>query len=230
MLKSISTFSGKAIKFYLNLVQPNDFPKNIRMMNPYKSKDVQNIVQTFYSKYFNDNNKRIFIIGINPGRFGGGITGISFTDPVALIEKCGISNDLGTKKELSSEFIYKVIDNFGGTEKFFSKYFLTAIYSLAFLKDGKNFNYYDDKILLKKIKPHLMESIKRQIEFGCSEEIVICLGKKNSEFLSEINQELKYFKEIKTLNHPRYIMQYRRRFLQEFINEYLRTLNQKKIK
>jgi len=219
-------FADKAISYFLSQDIIPNLPKSIEVLNPYKNENVIDLVKKFYKNFYNDNNKRVYIIGINPGRFGGGITGIPFTDPVVLREKCGIPNNLGSKKELSSEFIYKVIDSFGGAEKFFSKYFLTAIYSLAFLKDGKNFNYYDDKILLKKIKPHLVESIKKQINFGCSDEFVICLGKKNAEFLNEINNELKYFKEIKTLNHPRYIMQYRRRFFKEYIKEYLWTLNQ----
>lgn len=218
------TFSDKAVSYFLNLHTPLGLPKNIEVLNPFKNDNVRNITENFYEKYYHDNQNRTFIIGINPGRFGGGITGISFTDPVALREKCGISNDLGAKKELSSEFIYLVIDSYGGTDEFFSKYFLTALYSLAFLKDGKNFNYYDDKALLKKIKPHLIKSLKKQIDFGC-DDVVICLGKKNAEFLNEVNLELKYFKEIRILNHPRFIMQYRRRFLKKFINEYLQVLN-----
>lgn len=220
------TFSDKAVPYFLNLYAPSGLPKNIQVLNPYKNDNVRKITKNFYKKFYNDNNKRTFIIGINPGRFGGGITGISFTDPVALREKCGISNDLGKKKELSSEFVYLVIESFGGTNKFFSKYFLTALYSLAFLKDRKNFNYYDDKALLKKIKPHLIKSLEKQIDFGCRDDIVICLGKKNAEFLHEVNLELKYFKEIKVLNHPRFIMQYRRRYLKNYINEYLQVLSQ----
>ena len=62
-------------------------------------------------------------LGINPGRFGGGLTGISFTDPVALKKYCGIDNQLRNKEELSSKFVYEVINHFGGVNKFFSKVF-----------------------------------------------------------------------------------------------------------
>jgi hypothetical protein len=42
------------------------------------------ICSSFYQKYYADNKKRSLIIGINPGRFGAGVTGIPFTDPIRL--------------------------------------------------------------------------------------------------------------------------------------------------
>ena len=219
------TFAEKAILYFSDLNIPPKLPNSVKVLNPYEDNLVKEITKKFYKKFYNDENNRTFIIGINPGRFGGGITGISFTDPVALRNKCGIPNNLGIKKELSSQFIYWVIESFGGTKKFFSKYYLTALYSLAFLKDGKNFNYYDDKQLLKIIKPFLIESLKKQIDFGCYKGSVICLGKKNGEFLQEVNNELNYFKEIKILDHPRFIMQYRRKLLNNYIDEYLNVLH-----
>ncbi len=41
---------------------------------------------------------RYLILGINPGRFGGGITGIPFTDPIRLQNICGIENDFQKNK------------------------------------------------------------------------------------------------------------------------------------
>ena len=108
------TFAEKAIKYFTNLKSPINLPPKIYIANPYESKEVKRVVKKFFIKYFNDNNKRIFIFGINPGRFGGGLTGISFTDPVALKDECGIENNLGKHKELSSRFIYKFINEFGG--------------------------------------------------------------------------------------------------------------------
>ena len=98
---------------------------------------MQNAKQ-FYNRFYNDTNKRIYLIGINPGRFGGGTTGIAFTDPINLQVKCEIENKFAKKQELSSDFIYKLIDEFGGVENFFSKFYLTALYPLALIKDGKN--------------------------------------------------------------------------------------------
>jgi len=53
-----------------------DLPQEIEVMNPFKDKATMQICTQFYKKYYSDNNKRRMIIGINPGRFGGGITGI----------------------------------------------------------------------------------------------------------------------------------------------------------
>lgn len=214
-------FADRAINFFLNISYPENLPANIKTMNPYETADVKAIISAFFKKYFNDNSKRILAFGINPGRFGGGITGVSFTDPLALEKFCGIENKFKKKTELSSEFIYLFISKFGGVQKFFSKYFLSALYPLALIKDGKNYNYYDEKKLFLLLKPSIIQTIKDHIDLGCSTETVISLGRKNSLYLDEINQEEKFFNKIIVLDHPRYIMQYKRKQLDKYINEYL---------
>ncbi len=222
------TFSTKALSYFNNLEIPPKKPKHVELLNPYKYKEVRSVVNSFFNKYFNDNKKRTYVLGINPGRFGGGITGIPFTDPVALRENCGIENSLGNKKELSSEFIYLMMEKYGGTEKFYSDFYISALYPLAFIKNGKNYNYYDEKELWKFSKPLIAESISEQINFGCNKNVVISLGKKNAEYLSKINEEYNFFKEIKILEHPRFIMQYRRKKLNEFLEKYINILNNNK--
>jgi hypothetical protein len=60
-------------------------------MNPYKEEELaMRISSEFYRKYYSDENKRHLILGINPGRFGGGVTGVPFTDPKRLISECHI--------------------------------------------------------------------------------------------------------------------------------------------
>jgi len=139
------SFANKAKKYFCNLIAPKIFQNKVEMINPYVQKEVRFAVKSFYQKYFNDTNQRRFIFGINPGRFGGGLTGISFTDPVALSEECGIENNFGNKKELSSKFIYRMISEYGGVKKFYSKIFLSALFPFALIKDGKNYNYYETK-------------------------------------------------------------------------------------
>ena len=131
---------------------------------------------------------------------------------------------MSSRRELSSEFIYKVVEKFGGAEIFFTKYFLTALYPLAIIKDGKNHNYYDSKELYEIMKPLLTESVREQIKFGAEKSFAVSLGKKNAKYLEEINTELNYFREIKVVVHPRFIMQYRRKRLHEFISKYLETI------
>lgn len=194
-------------------------------MNPYESDAVRFFIKKFYAKFYKDDKKRIFMIGINPGRFGGGLTGIAFTDPVALRENCGIENNLGNRKELSSKFIYMVVEKFGGAREFFSRAFLTALYPFAITKEGKNFNYYDDKSLSEKLKPEIIQTIKTQINFGAYKDFAILLGKKNAEYFADINEEHKFFKGIIVLEHPRYIMQYRLKNVDHYIKKYLEVIS-----
>lgn len=225
MIPTMPTFARKAIRYFTDLKSPSRLPSGIGLLNPYENVNVQSAVKEFYQKFYNDNRKRIYILGINPGRFGGGLTGIAFTDPVALKKHCGIDNSLGLKEELSSKFIYEVIAQFGGVKEFFSKFFLSAVYPLALIKDGKNYNYYDDKKLFSFLKPHLIQSLKAQFEFGADSRVVVCLGKKNAEYLKVLNDELKLFRKIEVLDHPRFIMQYRKKKINCYIDQYINVLN-----
>lgn len=218
-----TTFADRAIDFFLNLSAPENIPGNIKILNPYKNEPVRNIVYEFYKKFFNDCNQRIMLIGINPGRFGGGITGISFTDPVSLEKHCGIQNEFDKKTELSSTFIYSFIKSYVKVEEFYSKFFISALYPLALTKDGKNYNYYDDKITYKYLKTSIAGCLQKQVELGISRKFAVSLGKKNYKFLNEINRELNLFERILVLDHPRFIMQYRRKKLTEYIGEYAKV-------
>jgi hypothetical protein len=219
------SFADKAIKYFSNLSPPENLPRGINVLNPYSNKNVTDVVKKFFKKFYDDKKKRIFVIGINPGRFGGGLTGISFTDPAALRKNCGIENDLGTRKELSSIFVYKVIEQFGGVENFFSKLFLTAIYPFAIIKDGKNYNYYDEKRLFESLESEIVKSVSAQIEFGAIKETAIILGKKNAKYFIPLNEEHNFFNNIVVLDHPRYIMQYRLKKIDDYISEYLRVIS-----
>lgn len=218
-------FSTKAANYFLNLETPDKNLKGINIINPYESGEVRKTVNEFFTKFYGDNKERLFMIGINPGRFGGGLTGISFTDPVALREHCCIQNNLGSKTELSSKFIYEMIAAFGGTEEFFSKVFMTALFPLALTQNGKNFNYYDDKKLFNTLKPEIKKSLETQILFGSKKEKVLILGKKNAEFFNLINNELGIFRNIIVLDHPRFIMQYKQRFKKAYIKNYITAID-----
>ena len=220
------TFGEKSINFFLNLSKPSRLPDGISVMNPYENGKTQHIIKTFYKKYFNDNKQRVFIIGINPGRFGGGLTGIAFTDPINLEKKCGIKNNFDKKPELSSRFIFKMIDFYGGVRKFYNKFFLSALYPLALIKDGKNYNFYDTKALYKSLKPEILQSFNHQVNIGARKDIVVCLGKKNEKYLKELNEDLGYFEKVITLDHPRYIMQYKFKKVDEYIQKYLSVLSE----
>jgi hypothetical protein len=219
------TISEQIVNFYSALDIQFSLPEGIEVMNPFKTIEVKRIVNSFYSRFFNDNNKRIMILGINPGRFGGGVTGIPFTDPIRLEKQCGIANTFNKKPELSSVFIYDVISAFGGPEKFYSLFYISAISLLGFMKDGKNYNYYDSKELLTKLNDFIRECLMEQMDFGITNDICFCLGAgRNFEVLKTLNEDLSLFNNIYSLPHPRWIMQYRQKRRGEFVKLYIDAL------
>ncbi len=194
-------------------------------MNPFKDKYTYNICKQFYHKYYNDNNPRHLILGINPGRFGGGITGIPFTDPLRLASVCSIENNYQKKQELSSVFIYDMIASFGGAESFYNKFYISSVSPLGFTRNNKNLNYYDDRNLEQSLKEFIIENIYLQLKFGISRDVVFCLGEgKNFKYLSKLNNEMNFFDQVIPLPHPRFIMQYRLKRKEEYIEDYLLKL------
>jgi hypothetical protein len=220
-----STFGKSAFDFFSNLRPAFKLPKGIEFLLPYEDKYTCNLTKSFYKKYFNDKRKRIFIIGINPGRFGAGLTGIAFTDPVCLEENCGINNKLDKRAELSSIFIYQMIQNMGGPGEFYKNFLLTSVCPIGFVKYGKNINYYDDKGLLTASEGFIKDTILQQVKFGAVREVAFCLGEgKNLDYLNILNSKLKLFDQIIGLPHPRYIMQYKRKKLGYYHKQYLDIL------
>ena len=217
--------SKKILSFLKNLELSIELPAEVEVMNPFRDQDTFKLCEKFYKKYYDDNNPRHLILGINPGRFGGGVTGIPFTDPLRLENSCGIKNDFQKKPELSSVFIYEMIHAFGGPEIFYAGFYISAICPLGFIKNNKNLNYYDDRQLEKSIKNFVIESMSLQLEFGLNCDIVFCLGEgKNFVYLAKLNSEMNFFKKIVALPHPRFIMQYRLKKKEEFIERYLREM------
>jgi len=217
-------FAEMIINFYRSL-EPPPLPKGIEILFPQENKEVMKVVETFFCKFYNDTNPRHLIFGINPGRFGAGTTGINFTAPKQLKEFCGIDHSFKSQTELSAEFIYESIQAYGGVEKFYANYFITSVSPLGFLKNGLNLNYYDDKKLQTVATPFIINSIQKQISLGFKTDFCICIGgDKNLKFLSALNQEYEFFDEIVPLPHPRFIMQYRRKQKESYIQQYLLAL------
>ena len=95
----------------------------------------------------------------------------------------------------------------------------------GFIKNNKNLNYYDDRQLENSIKNFVVECINLQLEFGINRDIAFCLGEgKNFAYLSKLNNEMNFFEKIVALPHPRFIMQYRLKKKEEYIERYLREL------
>lgn len=222
----MKTFGESAFNFLQKLTPNFNVPTGIELLLPFNDKNVRAIAKQFYSKFYDDSNQRIFVLGINPGRLGAGTTGIAFTDPVNLERFCGIKTNLSKSSELSSSFIYQAIEKYGGTESFFNKFFLTAVCPIGFTRNGKNMNYYDDKELEKETKDFIIKMLLKQIGIGANKEVAICLGEgKNYSYLSKLNSKYAFFKKIIPLPHPRFIMQYKRKQLNYYLDMYMDVLN-----
>lgn len=219
------TFADKVLIFYKSLAITNRLPKGVEVLNPYQDKNAFDLCVKFYKKYYNDTEERYAILGINPGRFGGGITGIPFTDPIKLESICNIDNNLNKKPELSADFIYTMIKAFGGTEAFYKKYFFNSLSPLGFTQNGKNLNYYDTPQLMKSVEKFILESLHQIIALGINRDKVFCLGEgANFKYFIKLNEQEKLFKQIIPLSHPRFIMQYKRKCVQDYVSEYLKKL------
>jgi hypothetical protein len=222
------TFAGSVIDFYNDIKFTGTLPDGISVMNPFiDNPEILPVITQFYQKFYSDCNPRHLILGINPGRFGAGVTGIPFTDSKRLAEKCGLSIPGVSTFETSSVFIYDMIEAFGGVEKFYGKFFISAVSPLGFTSVNSkgtnvNYNYYDSRQLTEAVMDFILTSLKRQFEFGIKRDKCFCLGTgKNYKFLLQLNDELKLFGEIIPLEHPRFIMQYRTKMKGEFIAKYI---------
>src|SRR5262245_57226322 len=106
----MSTVAQSIIQFYKSLQAPAGLHKGVEVLHPQADAKVIRVVEDFYTKFYADNDPRRFLIGINPGRFGAGTTGVNFTGPKQLLEFCGIQHPFKPRSELSAEFIYEMIN------------------------------------------------------------------------------------------------------------------------
>lgn len=222
-------FAQKVLDYHFSLSHELDLPEGVELLYPYDEEDTRTYMRAFYEKYYSDDKERILLLGINPGRFGAGRTGIPFTDPVNLERVCGIDNELQKKHELSSIFIYDIIEAYGGPADFFSDFYISSTSPLGFLKDGKNYNYYDDRELLSRLEPFIKRHLISHEELPLAMDIVFSLGKgRNFKELLKLNRGESYFGNILPLPHPRWVMQYRRKMKDEFVVQIVEMLLQVK--
>lgn len=228
----MTTFAERVIRFNQNLHYNSRLPGNISVMNPFReNNEILSVSSLFYRKFYSDNNKRILILGINPGRLGAGATGIPFTDTKRLKGICDIQIESITTHEPSSVFIYEMIEAFGDVKKFYSAFYINSVCPLGFVKinsKGKavNCNYYDDSKLQEAVTPFIKWNLREQVKIGCSTRTCYCLGSgKNFKFLKQLNDAEKYFEEIIPLEHPRFIIQYKLAQKRQYIDDYLKKLS-----
>lgn len=223
------TFAEQVIDYTRSLhYTGKKLPPGIRVMNPFRdSAGVMPVVETFYRKFYNDYNRRHLILGINPGRFGAGTTGIPFTDPKRLISACGIEYAGKLTHEPSSVFIYDMIAAYGGPELFYKDFFISSPCPLGFTSlsdNGKetNYNYYDSKELLEAVEDYIPDNLRALLQLNVKQNICFCFGTgKNFAYLSKLNESHKFFERLVPLEHPRFIMQYKSKQKDLYIEKYL---------
>ncbi|MBC8124497.1 MAG: DUF4918 family protein, partial [Candidatus Kapabacteria bacterium] len=86
----------------------------------------------------------------------------------------------------------------------------------------KNINFYDDPSLHQSIVPFVISSLKAQHGAGLRSDrcIVLGTGKLKTFTEREVRQTMGY-EHIVYLEHPRFIMQYRRKHIQMYVDKYL---------
>lgn len=230
MTALFKTFADKVIAFNSQLNFKDKLPQGFQVMNPFlDNPETLQIMQAFYKKFYQDNKPRKFIIGINPSRHGAGVTGVPFTDTKRLAEYCGINMKSAKTHEVSSVFIYDMIQAFGGVKKFYQSFYINSPFPLAILRMAVsgtwlNANYYDDPSLFSSVKKFMITSLRQHIQLGLDTKKVFILGKKNATFVHKINREERLFENLVVLEHPRFIQQYKFKEKQQYIDKYLNAL------
>jgi len=220
------TFSKQILDFYFSLPKDLALPNGVEIIYPFDNLETREVMQSFFNKYYNDTNPRTYLIGINPGRLGSGITGVGFADAYHLDKYCDIESSFDKRVEISAAFMFEVIEAYGGVEKFYADNFFTTVMPLGLLKEGKNYNYYDDKETQKSLEPYIKETLLKQMSFPQAKPNIICVGTgKNLKYLKAFNDKHHCFESIDVVPHPRWVMQYRRKEKEKYIGVYLDALN-----
>ena len=231
------TFSDNVLEFNEWLANTSlELFDNYSISNPFNGKNriqIKEITNAFYKKYYNDHNKRYLILGSSPARKGTATTGIPFEDANHLYKETGIMIDNFYINKSSSNFLYDVMEQYGGCQRFYKDFFMSFVCPLGIVNVNSkgnlvNANYYENKKLEKASHNFIVDSLKKQIALGVDTSICYCIGSgENFKFLTKINEEYHFFDKIISLEHPRFIMQYNSKDRNKYLDKYLNALNNK---
>lgn len=231
---SNNIFSNKVIEFNKMLANVDiDLPEGFKLINPFTG-SYKNIVKyvslEFYNKFYNDTKPRIMILGSSPARRGTALTGVPYEDAEHLFAETGIKVDGFHVNKASSNFLYEVIDEYGGCQKFYSDFYMNFICPIGIVRvsgTGKetNCNYYDNKKLQNILYDFIIKTLKQQLNFNIDRSICFCIGSgENYKFLMDVNTKYGFFDKIIPLEHPRFIMQYNSKDKDKYLQKYLYAL------
>ena len=227
--------ADKIIEFDHFLSSINIFvPEGFKIINPFcgEGKDkINQIIEIFYHRFYNDNKKRRMILGSSPARRGTAVTGIPYEDAAHLQNETGIYVDDFYVNKSSSNFLYDVIRMYGGSLKFYSDFYMNFVCPLGIVRVKPNgclvnCNYYESKKLQESLYDFIVMTLKMQMEFNIDRTVCYCIGSgENYNFLKRINEEFNFFDRIIPLEHPRFIMQYNSKKKDYYLDKYLSALN-----
>ena len=206
-------------------------PQGYQFANPFAQGQALTISTDFYKRFYQDKGKRRILLGINPGRHGAGLTGVPFADSKRL-EYMGIDTRGIESYETSAEFVYKVVEAFGGAEAFYKHFYINSPLPLGLLhlnlkNNWVNANYYDSKALTRSVEPLINHAMKHYRQMPLDFSVAYCLGvSENYQYVRKWNETHRLFGKIVALAHPRYVMQYKRRKVGRYIEFYLQQLNE----
>ena len=204
----------------------------INAFNGVNRDTIKRVLHKFYTKYYNDTDKRFMILGSSPARRGTALTGVPFEDVNHLQKDTGISIDAFGANKRSSSFLYEVMEEYGGRQNFYKQFYMSFVCPLGIEKinlkgNWANCNYYENAALKKCLHPFIVDSLSRQIDFNIDTTVCFCIGSgENFKFLTNINDEYHFFDTIVPLEHPRFITQYNADRKEEFMQKYVNIFRQ----
>ena len=208
----------------------------INAFNGVNKDTIKRVLHKFYTKYYNDTDKRFMILGSSPARRGTALTGVPFEDVNHLQKDTGVSIDAFGANKRSSSFLYEVMEEYGGRQKFYKRFYMSFVCPLGIEKinlkgNWVNCNYYENVALKKCLHSFIVDSLRRQIDFNIDTTVCFCIGSGETfKFLTNINNKHHFFNTIVPLEHPRFIMQYNADRKEEFMQKYVNTLSHYKVK
>ena len=233
---SSKTVAQEILEFNDNLGRVSlEVLKGFNLINAFNgvNKDtVKRVLHKFYTKYYNDTDKRFVILGSSPARRGTALTGVPFEDVNHLQKDTGISLDAFGANKRSSSFLYEVMEEYGGRQNFYKQFYMSFVCPLGIEKinlkgNWVNCNYYENAALKKCLHTFIVDSLRCQIDFSIDTTVCFCIGSgENFKFLTNINDEYHFFDAIAPLEHPRFIMQYNADRKEEFIQKYVNIFRQ----
>ncbi|WP_284764387.1 uracil-DNA glycosylase family protein [Arthrobacter sp. efr-133-R2A-63] len=230
-----TTVADRVLQFNEQLAETAlELPPGFTVLNPFsgpQKEHVREVTTAFYQRFYDDNEPRRLVLGSSPARRGTAVTGVPFADAELLASEAGADIDGYAISRNSSGFIDDVIGRYGGRDRFYGDIVMSFVCPLGLVRTNAkgsevNANYYENKMLLESLSSFIVDTIRRQLEFGTDTSVCYCIGSgENFRFLSKVNKTEQFFEKIVPLEHPRFITQYNPERREEFVEKYVRVLN-----